>query len=309
MSAPDFDGYFADPFVLRLDDGSYVAYGSSGHPVDGDRAFEALTSDDLREWRSHGPVLRRLDPSFGNEYWAPEVIHTDGSYWMFFSVGHGIDGHHVRVAKAGSPLGPFDDQGVVLTPDESFAIDAHPFVDDDGSRYLFFARDVLDAQRPGTHLAVMPLVNWTTPGTAIEVLAADADWQLYARDREIYGRRIDWHTLEGPSVVRRLGRYWLTYSGGAWTGPGYAVSWAVADSPLGPWRTAPAGYPALLPTDDELIGPGHNSLTTAPDGDDVIAFHAWDEAHERRQLHVHRISFEREGPRVDGPIRGSSFVP
>jgi hypothetical protein len=57
---------------------------------------------------------------------------------------------------------------------------------------------------------------------------------MYERSREMHGAVYDWHTLEGPSVVRRLGRYWMTYSGGAWTGEGYAVAWAVAESPLGP---------------------------------------------------------------------------
>jgi beta-xylosidase len=302
-----YDGYFADPFVLRLDDGSYVAYGSSGSPAAGPRVFETLVSDDLQSWWSCGPVLNRLDPSEGDEYWAPEVIHADGAYWMYYSVGHGIAGHHIRVARSESPLGPFDDQGVSLTPDERFAIDAHPFVDADGARYVYFARDVLDAARPGTHLAVVPLATWTSVADpAVEVLAPDADWQIYERSREMYGSRFDWHTLEGPSVVRRNDRYWLTYSGGAWTGPGYAVSWAVADSPLGPWTPAPAGEPALLRSTDDLIGPGHNSLTTTPAGDDAIAFHAWDEARIRRQLHVRRISFKPEGPRVDGPIRGLS---
>jgi hypothetical protein len=61
-----------------------------------------------------------------------------------------------------------------------------------------------------------------------------------------------------------------------------------------------------LATTAALTGPGHNSLTVAPDGGDVIAFHAWDETHTRRQLHLRRITFEPEGPRVDGPIRGLS---
>ena len=308
MINPDFDGYFADPFVLRLDDGSYVAYGSSGATAVGDRVFESLLSNDLRHWRRGGPVLTRLDPSLGDEYWAPEVIFADGEYWMYYSVGHGIQGHHIRVARSPSPLGPFTDQQVSLTPNEKFAIDAHPFVDDDGSRYLYFARDVLDADRPGTHLAVVPLETWTSAAPqSFDVLAPHADWQIYERDREMYGSHYDWHTLEGPTVVRRHDRYWLTYSGGAWTGAGYAISWAVADTPLGPWHAAPADRPALLATTDELIGPGHNSLTVAPDGNDAIAFHAWDEAHLQRQLNVHHITFEPEGPRVDGPIRGPSI--
>ena len=83
-------------------------------------------------------------------------------------MGHGDTAHHLRVAVAESPYGPFDDCDVHLTADERFAIDPHPF------------RDVLDAERVGS-----------------------ADWQIFARDREIYGVR-DWHTLEGPSVRHLL---------------------------------------------------------------------------------------------------------
>ena len=302
-----FDGYFADPFVLQLGDGSYVAYGSSGAPAVEDQVFEALVSADLQEWQSCGPVLNRLDARFGDEYWAPEVAEADGAFWMYYSVGFGIHGHHIRVARANSPLGPFADQGVNLTPNEKFAIDPHPYLDTDGRWYLFFARDVLVAERPGTHLAVAPLHTMVSlESQPTSVLEPNADWQIFEKDRQMYGATFDWHTLEGPTVVRRLDTYWLTYSGGAWTGPGYAVSWAAADSPMGPWRHAREGSSPLLETTTDLIGPGHNSLTVTPHNGDAIAFHAWDEAHTARQLHVHHITFEPEGPRVDGPIRGPS---
>ncbi|WP_062136591.1 glycoside hydrolase family 43 protein [Demequina aestuarii] len=300
---PVAEGYFADPFVLRLDDGTYIAYGS-GPPVDDQpqspRVFEAMSSPDLSVWTPLGGVLERLGAAHGDEYWAPEVARIDGAYWMYYSVGHGIAGHHLRVARAASPVGPFVDAGVNLTPQETFAIDAHPFRDDDGHWYLFFARDVVEAERPGTHLAVARMASPTALDDPPEtVLEPNHDWQIYQRERAMYGRRFDWHTLEGPAVVRRGSRYWLTYSGGAWTGPGYAVSWAVADHPMGPWRHAPADAPSLLRTGDGgLIGPGHNSLTTAPDGRDVIAFHAWDEARTARRMHVLDVDFTYHGPRV-----------
>ena len=287
---PVWAGYFADPFVLRLAEGGYVAYGT--HPgSDGDRVFEALVSPDLERWESVGPVLERLPAAFGEDYWAPEVAEADDAYWMFYSVGRGIEGHHIRVARSDAPTGPFQDVGVDLTPDEVFAIDAHPFHDADGRRYLFFARDVLDHERPGTHLAVAPLDESMTAlaGPVVPALAPNADWQLYERDRLIHGRRFDWHTLEGPAVVARGGRYWLTYSGGAWTGPGYAVGVAVADHPLGPWSHV--DQPALLRSGGDLRGPGHNSLTTAPDGADIIAFHSWNAEETARQLHLGVVTF------------------
>lgn len=293
-----YDGYFADPFVLRIDDGSYVAVGTDPTRGDGGRVFECLASDDLVTWRSHGPVLERLADPYFDTYWAPELTAFEGRWWMYYSAGHGIDGHHIRAAVADTPTGPYVDVGVNLTPTERFAIDPHPFTDCDGDRYLFFARDVLDAERAGTHLAVARLEGPTLLGPTVPALAPSADWQLYERGRVMYGRTLDWHTLEGPAVVHRQGRYWLTYSGGAWTGDGYGVSWATATHPLGPWRAAADGERLLASDGGELIGPGHSSITTDPDRRDVIAFHSWDRARAKRQMRLRRVDFDERGPRV-----------
>ncbi|TFC49773.1 glycoside hydrolase [Cryobacterium sp. TMT2-17-1] len=298
-----WEGYFADPFALRTGDG-YVAYGTNPE-CSLDREFEILTSPDLTHWKSAGGALTRPSKTIGTDFWAPEIAHSDDRWWMYYSVGHGIVGHHLRIAVADSPTGPFEDLGINLTPHERFAIDAHPFQDQDGRWYLFFARDVLDADRPGTHLAVAPLTGMTAfAADPIEVLRPNADWQIYERNRLIYGDRYTWHTLEGPSVIYREGRYWLTYSGGAWTGEHYAVSWAVSDSPLGPWRPAPSSASPLLRTGNHLIGPGHNSLTVAPDGSDAIVFHSWNPSRTRRELQVRRIVFGPDAPSVKTPTCG-----
>lgn len=307
MTGPAYSGYFADPFVLRLPDGGYAAYGTGRPPPPaedgtpaapvGPRVFEALASADLVTWEPRGLVLERLPESAGDEYWAPEVAHADGAYWLYYSVGHGIKGHHVRVARSEEPFGPFVDCGVSLTADERFAIDPHPFQDHDGTWYLFYARDVLEAARPGTHLAVVRLADMTTPaGPVTVVLEPHDDWQLYQSGRSMYGGVYEWHTIEGPSVVRRQGRYWMTYSGGAWTGDGYGVTWAVADHPLGPWTHPADAVPLLDTARTGLLGPGHNSLVVAPDGSDVVAFHAWDSPDGARQVYLHRVDFTPDGP-------------
>lgn len=298
LARPVHAGYFADPFVLRLPEGGFAAYGTDPTSTSAEAAFEVLLSDDLVSWRSAGLALRRLQPEMGDEYWAPEVCFRDGVWWMYYSVGHGIRGHHLRVARADHPTGPFLDVGVNLTPEESFAIDPHPFRDADGEWYLYFARDVLEAERAGTHLAVARLPEPAALESSRSVLAPYADWQIYERGRAMYGSIYDWHTLEGPSVVRRQGEYWMTFSGGAWTGPGYAVSWASSPTPLGPWTPAPASAPALLKSGPSLVGPGHNSLVVGPDGRDRIAFHAWNAEQTARQMHLAVIEFAQEGPAV-----------
>lgn len=301
---PAWEGYFADPHVAR-DGERYVAVGTEDPTPAGDRVFPVLTSPDLETWQSEGHALHRLDAGLGDTYWAPEIVQAHGCWWMYYSVGHGISGHHVRVARSDKPTGPYLDEGVVLTPGERFAIDPHPFLGEDGHWYLFFARDVLDHERPGTHLAVAPLASMTE--LAADAVAAVAPWsdaQIYQRDRLMYGETRTWHTVEGPAVVHRDEQYLMTFSSGPWTGPDYAVKWARADHPLGPWHVNQSA-PALLSRTDGYVGPGHNSFTVAPTGADVIAFHAWDNAQAVRQMHLRRISFEQGVPRIDGPIRST----
>ncbi len=50
-----------------------------------------------------------------------------------------------------------------------------------------------------------------------------------------------------------------------------------------------------------VIGPGHNSLVTAPSGQDVIVYHAWDVAQTARRLCIDPIVWGDEGPLVCGP--------
>ena len=80
------------------------------------RAFQTLVSDDLDTWEDAGGALVVAeDAADGTEWWAPEVAHADGRYWMYYSRGLGDTGHQLRVASASDPTGPFEDAGDVLT--------------------------------------------------------------------------------------------------------------------------------------------------------------------------------------------------
>jgi beta-xylosidase len=305
---PVYPGSFADPFVLQHD-GWYYAYGTD-NITESPRAFEVLRSRDLVTWNSLGRCLGDLIRT-SRDYWAPEVALEDGRFHLYYSVGVGDVGHAIRVAVGDKPEGPFEDSGHVLTPHERFAIDAHPFRDEDGTWYLFYARDVLDGDRVGTSLAVDRLVDMVTlAGEPQTVLRATADWQLFEAERQIYDRVVDWYTLEGPFVVRRNGRLWLFYSGGAWTGPGYGVSYAVADHPLGPWTEPSPGEPALMRSrPGALEGPGHNSIAVGPDNADYLVYHAWDRARTARRMCLDRLQWTAEGPVTTAPTFEPQPVP
>lgn len=305
---PVYDGYFADPFVLRHGD-RYFAYGT-GSVVDG-LVFEVLESADLASWRRVGGALLPLPSELGTAYWAPEVVFAEGRFWMYYSLGTGDAQHHLRVAVADEPQGPFVDQGVNLTPEELFAIDPHPFLDTDGTWYLFYAHDVLDAPRVGTQLAVDVMATMTQlRGRPRQVVAPTADWQLYERDRPMYGGVYDWHTIEGPTVVHRNARYYCLYSAGSWLNESYAVAWAEAPMPLGPWTEPEGGSGRLLATvPGHVRGPGHNSVVTTPGGTDMLVYHAWDAPAERRQLWVDPVRWTENGPLTVGPTWDEQPLP
>ncbi len=297
---PVYDGYFADPFVLEVD-GRYYAYGTGSTPAG--RQFEILHSDDLVHWTPVGGAVEPLDGEEATDFWAPEVAVEGSTFYLYYSAGLEDSAHRIRVATAQQPAGPFTEAAMLTGADEPFAIDPHPFRDTDGCRYLYYATDFLDGERVGTALVVDRLAGMTRlEGRPRTVLRASADWQLYRRQRPMYGGVYDWHTLEGPFVRAHCGRYYCFYSGGAWEEDTYGVSYAVADHPLGPWHEPVADGPTVLRSvPGRVIGPGHNSVVTGPDGQDYLVYHAWDPARTRRRMCLDRLEWTPDGPRTDAP--------
>jgi len=270
------------------------------------KIFPTLQSSDFFQWSFASSAMIRPDPVLGANFWAPAVIEADGKFYLYYSVGHGDKEHQLRVAASDSPQGPYQDLGKSLISPEScpFAIDPHPFQDDDGRRYLFYARDFLEVSesaRAGTALMVAPMKSMTeldNPGTP--VLRARSDWQRFQANRPMYGRSWDWHTLEGPCVVKRDGHYYCFYSGGRWEDETYGVDYGVADRVTGPYSDSgnEAGPRVLRTLPGELIGPGHNSIVTGPDGEtDYIVYHAWDKDMKARRMFIDELLWTEEGPR------------
>jgi GH43 family beta-xylosidase len=301
---PVYDGYLGDPFVLKHN-GEYYAYGTVPR---GDVSVPVLHSRDLVDWRHLGTALVLRGDAF-ETLWAPEVVYDNGTFYMYYSAGgEEGEGHQLRVATASSPAGPFEDSGTVLTPDDAFTIDAHPFRDDDGRWYLYYCRDFLEPDgegRVGTGIVVDRLVGMTRlAGERRTVVRPHADWQLYERQREWYGRMWDWYTVEGAFVCKHEGRYYCLYSGGAWREPNYGVSYVVADHPKGPFAPeADTEGPSILRTSPgRVIGPGHASVVHAPDNaHEYLVYHAWDAGHTSRQMRIDPLTWEEGAPASPGP--------
>ena len=298
---PAFADYFADPFVFQHD-GIYYAVGTG--PGSEGLEIPMLCSHNFVDWHPIGCVLEKL-PELGDCYWAPEVAYSNGAFYMYFSVGFGDKGHHLRVATSDRPEGPYRDIGRPLLDrcHAEFAIDASPFQDADGQWYLFYSRDFLDSDngaRPGTALVVSRLITMVDLEPEFQVvMRARHDWQRYQSKRSIYNGIYDWHTLEGPFTVRHNNRYYCLYSGGNWQNQTYGVDWVVSNHPMGPYTDTNDGMePRLLITvPGELIGPGHNSVVVGPDGvTQYLAFHAWDLQMTARRFFLEPLGWNDSGP-------------
>jgi beta-xylosidase len=312
---PVYPDYFADPFVWQHQ-GIYYAIGTGTAEAAGQvgesheqRVFPLLKSDDLFNWQFAGNALLRPDPALGDNFWAPEIAYHDGTFYLYYSVGHEDKNHQLRVASSLEPLGPYQDVGEPLVDPETcpFAIDPSPFQDDDGQWYLFYAQDFLDTEdgvRAGTALVVDRLLTMTKLAREARViLRAKHDWQRFLANRPMYGAVYDWHTLEGPCIRKHENRYYCFYSGGRWETESYGVDYGVAEQVMGPYSDAgnESGPRVLGSISGYVLGPGHNSIAVSPKGQDYMIYHAWDKEMKARRMCIDRLLWTEVGPRCQGP--------
>ncbi|AQT69109.1 Arabinoxylan arabinofuranohydrolase precursor [Anaerohalosphaera lusitana] len=214
----------ADPTII-LHDGIYYMY-----PTGDNVRFNAYTSYDLVHWNFAGEVFQ---PPYGVA-WAPDVFYhqADGKFYMWYT-----SDWHIGLAIADNPLGPFIDQGIRLTG----YIDAHVFQDDDGRCYLYYT-DL-------GHIYVHPMDGPAfLTGTPRVILEPSQDWEMRT------GR-----VNEGPWMMKHNGLYYLLYSGSAADSADYAIGYATATSPMGPFTKYP-GNP-IIHGGGGVHGPGHGAVT------------------------------------------------
>lgn len=159
--SPHTTAGYGDPAVLKTPDGYYLVATSN----DGADAFPILFSTDLENWEHKGfifpkgeaPAWSAVGKGIG-DFWAPEMAKVGDEYWLVFTARKRNNVLAIGLAKANHPLGPWRDLGAPLLDgfgydtaekvgEKSHAvmtggvIDSHIFIDDNGSRYLFWKRD------------------------------------------------------------------------------------------------------------------------------------------------------------------------
>ena len=291
---------FPDPGALRAGD-TWYAYGTNGPAGN----VPVLTSPDLVRWTAAGDALPRLgrwaEP--GNT-WAPEVIDgTDGGYLLYYTARSTRTGRQcVGVAVAREPAGPFTDDSpapVVCQAAEGGSIDASPYRDEAGGRFLYWKNDGNAIGAP-TYLygSRLGMDGRRLAGEPVRLLRNDAAWEA--------------HVIEAPQMVRHDGRWYLFYSANAFDSAEYALGYATCDGPLGPCHKAPEN--PVLRSAGAAAGPGHAFLVTVPGGQTWLLYHAWPadaigSVLPGRQLWLDRVDWVDNRPVVRGPTADPQAMP
>ena len=267
----------ADPYVLRTPEGWYYFLATVPEydriAIRRARSLEALPgAPETVVWRrhAHGPMSRHI--------WAPEMHWLDGQWYIYFAAGEKDDPWKIRpyalVCAGNDPLAdPRAECGMVqAAPDDAFSfqdfsLDMTVFTAQ-GRRYAVWAEKV-NVGKKISNLYIAEMATPTRLKTA-QVLLTTPD---YAWERQGF-----W-VNEGPAVLQRGGRVFLTYSASE-TGACYCMGMLTARQDadlLDPQSWRKERFPVLA-TDERrhLYGPGHNCFTQDADGRDILVFHARD---------------------------------
>ncbi|MEU4288426.1 glycoside hydrolase family 43 protein [Kribbella sp. NPDC026596] len=298
FSNPVYGNNFADPFVVAVDN-MYYAFATNGALGN----VQTLRSPDLVSWDEVGDALPVL-PSWTSpgRVWAPEVaVHAADRYVMYYtSRDDASDRQAVGVAVASGPEGPYVDksaQPLISQVDEGGSIDASPFQDSTGRRWLYWKNDG-NAIGVDTWIYVSELSadGLTLTGPVHRLIKQDLEWEG--------------NLVEAPYMVERNGKFHLFYSGNAFDKATYAVGHALCESPTGPCTKS--GAPILY-TSPDAAGPGHNMVLHAADHDWFI-YHAWNPTQvgtdpHGRTMWLSELTWSGDVPVVQPPLRNNPTQP
>ena len=116
---PVFIPTFADPTLIKADDGYFYAYGTEDYWEGKDHLIAIIRSKDLVNWKYIGDAFSQKPAWKQGGLWAPNVFRYEGSYFMFYSLSvWGDTNPGIGLARSDLPEGPFTDMGKFFVSSE-----------------------------------------------------------------------------------------------------------------------------------------------------------------------------------------------
>ncbi|KAK7959386.1 uncharacterized protein PG986_004240 [Apiospora aurea] len=294
---PFAPGWYADPDT-EFYEGQYWVFPTSSYAYAEQTYLDAFSSPDLVNWTKHPNILTTKDVKWATEaVWAPAPIARNGKYYLYFSANdiqededaEGTKVGGIGVAVADRPEGPYVDAiGAPLIGhyyNGAQPIDQDVFIDDDGQAYIYYGghshANVAKLNEDMISIGQLDGGNSSANGTAAAAQYKEITPENYT---------------EGSQMMKRNGTYYFMWSEGGWGGPDYSVSYAMADSPLGPFERKAK----ILQQDDAVAtGSGHHGVIHVPETDIYyIVYHRRplsETGRDHRVLAYDRMYFNEDG--------------
>ncbi len=250
----------ADPTIMYFND-RYYMYGTEKKPQVG---IPVLVSKDLHTWDytggEGGYALKKGMQTYGDRgFWAPQVLFRNGKYYMIYTANE-----HIAIAESDSPEGPFVQKTIQSIEADTRQIDPYLFIDTDGKIYLYHVRLF-----KGNTIWVAEFkedMSGIKEETLTQCITATEHWE----NTQTYQSA---PVIEGPTVIKRGKYYYLFYSANHFMSHDYAVGYAYAESPYGPWQKA-GNNPIINKYNIGINGPGHGDLFKDSENGYKYVFHS-----------------------------------
>ncbi len=278
---PIFEGWYADPEGIIYGN-EYWIFPTYSDRYEKQIFFDAFSSKDLVEWTKHEKIIDSSRVKWAKKaMWAPSMIKKDNKYYFFFSANDVHEGEigGIGVAVADKPQGPYKDLlGKPLLSqiiNGAQPIDQFVYRDDDGSYYMYYGG--------WGHCNVVKL---NKDFTGIESFDDGTYFKEVTPERY----------TEGPCMFKKDGKYYFMWSEGGWGNPDYSVAYAIADSPLGPFKR----IGKILEQDASIAtSAGHHSVIHNEGADEwYIVYHRRplsETAANNRATCIDRMYFDEKG--------------
>jgi beta-xylosidase len=279
---PVFEGWYADP-EAHVFEGKYWIYPTYSARYNDQVFMDAFSSTDLVTWTKHERIIDTASVKWvWRAMWAPSIVEKDGWYYLFFG-GNDIQSDTAKggigVARSRKPEGPFVDYlGKPLIDrfhNGAQPIDQHVFKDADGSYYIIYG-------------------GWRHCNIA--KLNKDFTGFVPFPDGTIFKEITPEGYVEGAYMLRKDNKYYFMWSEGGWTGPNYAVAYAIGNSPFGPFNR----IGRILQQDSTVArGAGHHSVLQSPSSKKwYMVYHRRPlgvTARDHREVSIDELHFEPNG--------------
>jgi beta-xylosidase len=277
---PIFPGWYADPHAAIYGD-TYWVYPTYSARYSEQTFLDCFSSKDLVNWTKHERIIDTETVAWADScMWAPAHIAKDGKYFLFFGANDAQAGHPggIGVAVADTPEGPYKDLlgKPLISENVNGAQPIDQFVWEENGEYLMFYGG-------WGHCNVVKL-------------KPDFSGLLPFDDGSLYHEITPEGYVEGSFMLKRNGKYYFMWSEGGWGGPNYSVAYAIADSPLGPFKR----IGKILEQDPSVASSaGHHSVINIPGTDDWYIFYhrrpKGDRARDHRSTCIEKMEFTADG--------------